>query len=101
MYIGLIIRVILIILMILILLLLLILLILIMRIIFIIPDWNHYRAGILPDGPFRRMGTDGPMGPMTMARWAPDGLEVTRRCHSIAQHDCHEIVGCQLSHHIT
>ena len=55
---------------------LIILLILIMRIVLIIPYGNHYRAGIWPDGPFRRMGTDGPMGPMTMARWEPDGLEV-------------------------
>ena len=44
-----------------------------------IPYGNHYRAGIWPDGPFRRMGTDGPMGPMTMARWEPDGLEVAWR----------------------
>ena len=71
MYIVLIIPIILIILMILI-----ILIILIIRIISIIPHGNHYRAGIWPDGPFRRMGTDGPMGPMTMARWEPDGLEV-------------------------
>ena len=76
MYIVLIILIILIILMILI--ILIILLILIMRIIPNIPHRNHYRAGIWPDGPFRRMGTDGPMGPMTMARWEPDGLEVPR-----------------------
>ena len=29
------------------------------------------------------MGTDGPMGPMTMARWEPDGLEVPRIFHNI------------------
>ena len=64
-----------------ILIILIILLILIMRIILNIPYGNHYRAGIWPDGPFRRMGTDGPMGPMTMARWEPDGLEVPSLIH--------------------
>ena len=47
------------------------LIILIMHILHIIPCGNRYRAGILPDGPFRRMGTDGPDDHGKMgARWA-------------------------------